>query len=178
MISVLKNLVASKKEEPRGFSGVGAVLMADSRDVAELLERVSPVELVDSVNRVTTALISAVENHEGVVYQHIGGSLIAYWPPVMMPAAARSAISAASEAVAACGASIAVSVAIAEFAVADVGPATAKRPLLVGSAYQRAEAALRVSPAGIVTVDSQTLEVLPADVRARFVRKDDHAELR
>lgn len=178
MISALKNLVASKKEEPRGFSGTGAVLMADSRDIAKLSERVSPFELVDSLNRVTAALISAVEMKEGIVHLHCGGSLIAYWPPSKMPAAARSAIGAASDAVAACGASIAVGVAIAEFALADVGPATGNRSMLVGAAYKRAEAALRVSPDGAVTVDSQTLDVLPADIQARFVRKDDHAELR
>ena len=44
---------------------------------------------------------------------------------------------AASDAVAACGASIAVSLAIAEFALADVRAATAKKMLLVGAAYQR-----------------------------------------
>jgi class 3 adenylate cyclase len=178
MISALKNLVAPKKEELCGFSGTGVVLMADSRAIAKLSERVSSAELVDSLNRVTTALIGAIEKKEGIVYMHIGGSLIAYWPPSMMPVAARSAIGAASDAVAACGASVAVGVAIAEFALANVGPATGKRPLLVGAAYQRAEAALRVSRAGIVTVDSQTLGVLPADIQARFVRNDGYAELR
>ena len=178
MISALKNLIASKKDEPRGFSGTGAVLMADSRDIAKLSERVSPDVLVESLNRVTTGLISAVEKKEGIVYVHIGGSLIAYWPPSMMPAGASSAIEAASDIVAACGASVAVSVAVAEFALAEVGPETAKRPLLVGTAYQRAEAALRVSSAGVVTVDPQTLDVLPPDVQARFVTKAGHAELR
>ena len=174
----LKNLVMAKKEQPRSFSGTGVVLMADSRDIANFLEHASPTEIIDRLNRLTTRLISAVEKKEGIVYVHIGGCLIAYWPPSMMPAAARNAIDAASDGVAACGASITISVAIAEVALADVGPATAKRPLLVGAAYQRAEAALRISQAGVVTVDSQTLEVLPADLQARFVRKADYAELR
>ncbi len=177
MSSALTNLFTAKKEEPRGFSGTGAILMADSRDIAKLSERLSPTALVESLNRVTAALISAVEKKGGIVHVHVGGSLIAYWPPSTMPAAAESAIGAALGAVAACGASIAVSVAIAEFALADVGPATAKRPLLVGAAYQRAEAALRVSRDGVVAVDFQTLDVLPADIQARFVRKEDHAEL-
>ena len=168
----------AKKEQPRSFSGTGVVLMADSRDIANFLEHASPTEIIDRLNRLTTRLISAVEKKEGIVYVHIGGCLIAYWPPSMMPAAARNAIDAASDGVAACGASITISVAIAEVALADVGPATAKRPLLVGAAYQRAEAALRISQAGVVTVDSQTLEVLPADLQARFVRKADYAELR
>jgi hypothetical protein len=177
IITALKSLVGPSKEQPGGFSGIGPVLMADSRDIAKVSERVSPAELVEHLNRVTRELICAVETNEGIVHLHIGGSLIAYWPPSGMPAAARNAIVAASDAVSVCGASIAVSVAIAEFALAEVGPASGKRPLLVGAAYQRAEAALRLSPGGVVTVDSRTLDVLPADIQARFSRKDGHAEL-
>ena len=84
MIWALTNLFASKKEEPRGFSGTSAILMADSRDVAQLSEHVSPADLVESLNRVTAALISAVEKNGGIVHVHIGGSLIAYWPPSTM----------------------------------------------------------------------------------------------
>ena len=159
------------------ISGIGAILMADSRATAKLGERVSPLELIESVNRVTTVLISAVEKNGGIVHLHVGGSLIAFWPPSMMPAAARTAISAAAEAVAACGESIAVSVAVADLAFSEVAGA-ARRPILVGAAYQRAEATIRAATAGRVAVDSDTLRSLPADISSRFVANDGHAELR
>ena len=177
MLSTLKKLIAPKKESPSGFSGTCAILMADSRSIAKLNERVSPVELLDRLNRDTTALIAAVEKHEGVVHLYVGGSLIAYWPPSKMREGARRAIAAASDAVKNCGDAIAVSVAIAELALSEVGPATAKRPLLVGPAFQRAEATLRKLSSGVVAVDAETLEALPADIKARFVVKDGHLEL-
>jgi class 3 adenylate cyclase len=177
MLSTLKNLIAPKDALPSGFSGECAILMADSRGIAKLSERVSPEELVDRLNRDTTALIAAVEKHGGVVHLYVGGSVIAYWPPSKMRDGARRAIAAASGAIESCGDAIAVSVAIAELALSDVGPACAKRPLLVGPAYQRAEATLRSSSSGVVAVDAKTHEALPADIKARFVAKHDYWEL-
>jgi hypothetical protein len=71
-----------------------------------------------------------------------------------------------------------VSVSVAEFALADIGPENSKRPVLVGAAYQRAEAALRECRAGVAAVDAQTFAALPTNIRARFVLKGGHAELR
>src|SRR5215510_9999196 len=110
------------------ISGVGANLIADSRVTAKLSDRTSPLELIQRLRRITTILIEAVEKNGGIVHLHIGGSLIAYWAPERMAAAMRDSIAAAKCAVAACGESVAVSVAIADFTIADVGPQSAKRP--------------------------------------------------
>ena len=158
------------------ISGISALLLADSRP--NLSASVSPIESVESLKRVTAALIDAVEKHGGIVHLHIGGCLVAYWPPENMPAAARDAIAAAAAAIAACGDSLVASVAVADFTIADVGPDSVKRPLLAGPAYKRAEASLRLATAGRVAVDAQTLDTLPADVSARFVKEGDHAFLR
>jgi class 3 adenylate cyclase len=176
MIAALRSLLAPKQQEPRGFSGTGAVMMADSRGITKVGKCVTPEELVDCLGSITTTLIRAVEKKDGIVRQYIGGSLIAYWPPSKMPAGLSNAIEAAAVAVAECGASIAVSVAVGEFALIGVGPA-AKRPLLVGAAYQRAEATLRAASTGTVSVDRQTLDALPADIKVQFVMKDGYAEL-
>lgn len=158
------------------ISGISALLLADSRP--NLSARISPVELVEGLKRVTATLVDAVEKHGGIVHLHVGGSLVAYWPPEKMPSAARDAVAAATAAIAACGDSLAVSVAVADFAIADVGRDSAKRPLLVGPAYQRAEASLRLAGAGRVAVDAHTLEALPADISVRFVKDGDRAFLR
>lgn len=160
------------------ISGIGAILMGDSRGLAEFSEHVGPVELIERLNRVTTTLIAAVEKNGGIVHLHVGGCFIAFWPPSMMPAAARDAIAAAAEVVAACEESVAVSVAVADLAFSEVGAGAARRPLLIGAAYQRAEATMRVASAGRVAVDSETLRSLPADIGIRFVAKDGYAELR
>jgi class 3 adenylate cyclase len=93
-------------------SGIGAILIGDSRGVAKLSERISPAELIEALNRVTTALMAVVERNSGTVHQYVGGSLIAYWPPEKMPAAARDPIAAAADAIVACGETVAVSVAV------------------------------------------------------------------
>lgn len=158
-------------------SGIGVILIGDSRGVAKQSERVSPAELIGTFSSVTTTLITAVEKCGGTVYQYVGGSFIAYWLPEKMPAAARDAISAAADTIAACGETVAVSVAIADFAIAEVGAGSAQRSTLVGPAYQRAEATIRVSASGRVAVDSETLRILPSDISDRFVVKEGYAEL-
>jgi class 3 adenylate cyclase len=157
---------------------IGVVLMADSRNIADLSERFSPVELIERLNRVTTTMIAAVERNGGIVHQYVGGSLVAYWPPEKMPAAVGAAIGTADEVVAACGDSVAVSVSVADLAISGVGSGPARRPVLLGAAHHRAEATIRVSSAGTVAVDSETLRSLPADISDRFVPKDGYAELR
>ncbi len=157
---------------------IGVVLMADSRSIADLGERVSPVELIERLSRVTGTMIAAVEQNGGIVHQYVGGSLVAYWPPEKMPAAVGAAIGAAAEIVAACGATASVSVSVADLAISDVGAGAARRSVLVGAAHHRAEATIRVSSAGTVAVDSETLRSLPVDIGDRFVAKEGYAELR
>jgi class 3 adenylate cyclase len=173
MIPVLKNLFAPKKKAMAAFSGTGVVFMADSRSVAQLSERISPEEIIERLNRTTTALITAVEAHGGVVHQYIGGSLVAYWPPSKMPEAIGSAMAAGLDSVAECGAGIAVSVSVAGIAFSSVAP----RPVLVGAAYSRAEATLRLASAGTIAVDAHTFDVLPSDLRSRVAIKKSHSEL-
>jgi class 3 adenylate cyclase len=158
------------------ISGICTVLMADSRGIAEFSERVSPVELVERLSRATTAMVTAVEKNGGIVHQYVGGSLIAYWPPEKMPAAARDAIGAAVEIVVAFGVSVAVGISVADLAVSVVGAGSAGRSMLVGPAYQRAEETIRTSSGGRVAVDMETLRALPADIRVRFVPANGHAE--
>jgi class 3 adenylate cyclase len=173
MLAVLKNLFAPQRAVTT-FSGTGVVLMADSRGVAGLSDRVSPEGLIEHLNRTTLTLIAAVEKHGGIVHQYIGGSLVAYWPPSKMPEASASAMAAGLDVIAECGTEIVVSVAVAGLAFSSA----AGRPILVGAAYSRAEATLRHASVGSVAVDAHTLEVLPATLRERAATKESHAELR
>lgn len=176
MLSAIKKLFATKSDESRGFSGTGIVLMAEAREFASLSKGLSPMTLADHLNRLTSALINVVETHGGVVHMHAGGSLVSYWPPEKTPACAQQVIAAAEE-MQALGQDVTVSVALGELALTNVGSA-AKRPVLLGAAYERAEKSLLAARCGIIEADALTLDALPQDLRTRFAARDDITEIR
>ena len=173
MLAGLKNLFAPRKAKA-AFSGIGVVFMADTRGVTRLSESISPEEIVDHLNRSASTLIAAVEQRGGVVHQHVGGSVVAYWPPSEMPEAIGRAVAAGLDVIRKREVEVIASVAVAGLALSSA----AGRSLLIGPAYSRAEASLRLASVGCVAMDSDTLEALPAGLKDRITRKDSHAELR
>lgn len=74
------------------------VLFSDLRDFTTLSEKLSPVDLLDLLNRYLDRMSAIVEKHGGVIDKYIGDAIMAlYGAPVVSPDAADNAIATARD---------------------------------------------------------------------------------
>ena len=165
---------STESPAPVTFTGVGAVLMVEIRELGDLLARLTPVEAIERLNGVASAIVSAVEKHGGTICQQVAGAAVAYWPPAKISGSASVVIAAAQEAVEASDGVLAASVSIGELALM-LSPT--KQPVLLGKAYHRAEETLSKARSGTVAIDLTTFQTIPPDKLGKFVKRGDHAEL-
>lgn len=63
------------------FAGYGTVLLSGMVRLSNIEKLSSPLDLVESVKRHQDCICAAIEARSGVVYQCVGGSVLAYWHP-------------------------------------------------------------------------------------------------
>src|ERR1035437_4239165 len=69
------------KNDQKKFAGYGTVLLSGMVRLSNLEKLSSPLDLVESVKRHQDCICAAIEARSGVVYQCVGGSVLAYWHP-------------------------------------------------------------------------------------------------
>ncbi len=180
MFSRFKAFFQKPEPDPECFVGLGVVLISDLCNVHLLAERLTPIELVKLTNRTLEMQTKIIRRHGGIIDKYIGGCVVAYWPPKLMPGAVSAASLAAVELshqskLRRISFNVRVSFAAAEFMVAAFGPAGRQRFQAVGRAYERADTMLKRLREGGVMTDAETLGMLDADQRTSFEISDGYA---
>lgn len=182
MIARLKALFRTPEPAPFFFTGLGVVLVSDLCSVSLKAETLGPTELIHAISESLTFQTDTIRHCGGIIDKYVGGAVIAYWPPHLMPGAVVSAKLAACALMTKQGIGktdlnfdLVVSFSASEFSVAMFGPPTAFRIQAVGRALSRAQTMLkRLRTRGVIT-DEETLAMLPPKHRAAFVLQDGHA---
>ena len=181
MLSRIKALFGKEKElQPECFTGVGVVLISDLCAARLLDAPLSPADLVEAMKEVLSFQTETIRRFGGVIDKYVGGCVVAYWPPKMMPEAVSAANSAALALVKKKGAGrvnfeMRVSFSAAAFSVAAFGPAGRQRIQLIGRAFERANSMQGKLPSGGILTDAETLLSLPESERVNFVMNDGYA---
>lgn len=172
MVNRIKAAFAKKEPLQESFTGFGVVLLCDVGSLSSSAQALHPVVLVEAMKQAMAIQAESVRRFGGAVDKHVGGSLIAYWPPEVMPRAINAASAAARAMIGESSGGVLrlrASFAAADFTVDASGPVGARQVQIVGRAYERAEGMLASQTSNEIITDLQTFEMLSPAERTGFV---------